>query len=198
MDNISFKSRIILTNTSSYHRAKMRVPAKNFVDYPWTPAQGKVANSVASSGFKDCCGGFITDGEKVVAGHFDPLNPINKTFSNIINFYNKQKNNLGKELQALVIGGKAPCIAGEESYRQFDKLVDYFEKENIPCSILKGGMGERHVCYFSDKDEYVIGADVIDRWDPHERLTAEQAFKRVFNEVKIAPGDELIFQRTWF
>ena len=58
-------------------------------------------------------------------------------------------------------------------------------------------MGEKHICHFADKDEIVIGADVVNKFDPYERISAEDAFKRVFNEIKILPEDELIFQKTW-
>ena len=58
-------------------------------------------------------------------------------------------------------------------------------------------LSKKHICHFADKDEIVIGADVVNKFDPYERISAEDAFKRVFNEIKILPEDELIFQKTW-
>lgn len=200
MNNISFKSRIILTSPNSYKRAAMRIPTKNFINYPWTPAQGVLADSVATSNVFDCEFVGITNGEKILGGHFDPLNKINQTFSNIKNFLDKNIKAMGDKnnLQAVIIGGKAPCIAGEDSYRQINKTRDYLKNTNIPYSIFAGGMGKRDICYSSQKDEFIIGADIVNNFDPNEKISAEEAFKRVFNIVEVSADDEIIFQKTWF
>ena len=200
MDNISFKSRIILTSPSGYKRAAMRIPAKNFINYPWTPAQGVLAESVATSDVFDCEFVGITNGQKILGGHFDPLNKINQAFSNIKNFLDKNIKEMGDKanLQAVIIGGKAPCIAGEDSYKQIKKTQEYLESEKIPYSIFAGGMGKRDICYSSQKDEFIIGADIVNDFDPYKKMSAEEAFKKVFNIVKVSENDEIIFQKTWF
>ncbi len=200
MNNISFKSRIILTSPNGCYRARMQVPAKNIINYPWTPAQGILSESVATSDVFDCEFVGITDGEKILGGHFNPLDKINQTFSNIAKFLDQNIKKMGDRdyLQAVIIGGKAPCIAGEESYKQIENTIDYFEKENIPYSLFKGGMGKRDICYLSHKDEYIIGSDIVAHFDPYEKINTEEAFKRVFDIVKVSPNDELIYQKIWF
>ena len=170
MDNISFKSRIILTTPNGYKRAAMRVPAKDFINYPWTPMHGVLAESVATSDVFDCEFVGITNGQKILGGNFDPLNKINQAFSNIINFLDKNIKEMGDKtnLQAVIIGGKAPCIAGEDSYKQIKKTQEYLESEKIPYSIYAGGMCKRDVCYSSQKDEFIIGADIVNDFDPNE------------------------------
>ena len=101
-------------------------------------------------------------------------------------------------LQAVIIGGKAPCIAGEDSYKQIKKTQEYLESEKIPYSIFAGGMGKRDICYSSQKDEFIIGADIVNDFDPYKKMSAEEAFKKVFNIVKVSENDEIIFQKTWF
>ena len=198
--NVSFKSRIVLTSPSSYQRATMRIPSRNFINFPWTPAQGVLADTVATSGVYDCEFLGITDGEKVLGGHFDPLNKVNQVFSNITNFLNKNIQKMGERsnLQAVIVGGKPPLVAGEESYKQINKTVDFLKREGIPYSLFAGGAGRRDVCYSSSKDEFIIGADIVDKFDSKEHISAEEAFKRVFDIVEVSEEDEIVFKKTWF
>ena len=200
MNNISFKSRIILTSPRIYQKASMQIPAKNFISHPWTPAQGVLSNCVETSKVSDCEFVGITDGERILGGHFDPLNVVNKTFSNIVSFFNKNIKQMGDKsyLQAVIIGGKAPRIAGEESYRQIYNTIDFFKREGIPYSLFMGGIGECDICYFSHKDEYIIGTDAVDKLGLSEDLAAEEAFNKVFDKVEVSSDDEIIFQKTWF
>ena len=198
MNEISFKQRIVLTTKTGYQRARRCIPEKNVINYPWRKEQSVLSESVASPFIKDCAFLGISDGQNVLGLHLNPLDPLNKMFSSITNFIKNKIDVKNPDLEAIVIGGKAPCIAGEDSYKQIDNIVKFLEDENIPYTLLKGGMGERDVCYSSQTDTWVIGTDTVNRLDPYRRGSAMDIFKEIFSEVKVSPKDEIFYQKTWF
>ena len=194
MNNISFGSRIRHCTRNEFNMTVNRFGTKCFADYPWTIKESVFSNNAYTKFIVDCtvCG--ITDGLKVLLIHLCPTNKENFNFSKVVELIKNKFDLNNPDLQAILIGGKPECTQGKESYKLFNIFENFLKECNIQYSKLKGGMGAKDVAYSSEKDEWLIVNDMVERPRMREYKSPQKEIEKAYEEVKIADCDEL----TWF
>lgn len=189
INNISFTSAIRPVTVNQFMNSA-RMSCKS-VDYPWTIRESVLSENAYTTNVMDCtvCG--ITDGSKVLMMHICPTNEMNKNFSKISKFIKDKISQMNPELQAVVIGGKPAYTHGKESYALFDKFTNLLTDLKIPFSKLKGGMGEKHVAYIRNSDEWLVASQMVERPQPYQLKSPEKELNKLFNEVDISELDEV-------
>lgn len=196
MDNISFQSRIRITNCDEFRRFAKKGFAQ--VNYPWSIKETVYSQKARTDGIYDCTALGITDGLKVLLLHICPTVSKNQDFNKletqitekIINMMNLDY------LQGFILGSKKYNINSPRSTELFDMMEGLLKKLHIQYSKFKGGNYNNSIAYDSTKDEWIIGSDFLNTISsPKESLfeTPQKAAKRIFDQVKIADCDEL----TW-
>lgn len=196
MDNISFQSRIRLTNRYEFRNLVNREFEQVF--YPWTMKETVCSKKARTDGIYDCTALGITDGIKVLLFHICPTVIKNQDFNKletqitekIINMMNLDY------LQGFILGSKKYNINSPRSTELFDMIEGLLKKLHIQYSKFKGGNFNNNIAYDSTKDEWIIGSDFLNTISsPKESLfeSPQNAAKRIFDQVKIADCDEL----TW-
>ena len=196
MDNISFQSRIRLTDKTEY----LKYVTREFtsVEYPWTVKQTALAQKARTDGIFDCTALGITDGEKVLLFHICPTNPKNKDFKQIKNqIIQKIKDLMNPEyLQGLILGSKQYNIGSPKSSELFNIIENLFKELHIQYSKFKGGDFTNNLAYNSTKDEWIIGSEFLDILNSSKETVFKNPDKvaaKIFDHVSIANCDEL----TW-
>ena len=191
MDNISFQSRIKITDLSSFNK-EFRIPEKNYVNYPWTKKESRLADSVATTTVYDCTACGLTDGTQALLLHICPTVKENKNFSGIENFIKSKLNLNDSNLQGFILGSKSKNINCPDSPLVFDFFEKFMQKFNIPYSSFRGGNFIHNIAYSSSKDEWVIGSSLLEHVDKKGVFTSpEKACEKIFDKYKIAECDEL-------
>ncbi len=191
MDNISFQSRIKITDITSFNK-EVRFPKKNYVNYPWTKKESVLADNAATTGVFDCTAAGLTDGIRVFLLHLCPTFEENKNFKNIENFIRKKIDLSDSNLQGFILGSKNQNLDSPDSPLVFDFFEKFMQKFNIPYSSFRGGNFIHNIAYSSSKDEWVIGSSLLEHVDKKTVFTSpEKACEKIFDKYKIAECDEL-------
>lgn len=193
MDNISFQSRIRITDRNGFRNIVNRQFA--YVNYPWTLKEGVCAQKARTDAVYDCTVFGVTDGEKVLMEHLCPTVKDNQDFHKIAaSITEKIKTHLNlNDLQGFILGSKPHNINSSKSTPLFDMLEELFIKLNIEYSKFKGGKYTNNVAYDSTKDEWIIGSELLDEIPSKETLfkNPQKAAEKIFDEIKIANCDDL-------
>ena len=123
MDNISFQSRIRLTNRYEFRNLVNREFEQVF--YPWTMKETVCSQKARTDGIYDCTALGITDGIKVLLFHICPTVVKNQDFNKletqitekIINMMNLDY------LQGFILGSKKYNINSPRSTELFDMIL---------------------------------------------------------------------------
>lgn len=194
MDNISFQSRIRLTNRSEFRKLVNREFAQ--VNYPWTIKETAYSQKVRTDGVYDCTVLGINDGLNALLFHICPTRNENKNFKQLETQITEKIINLLNldYLQGFILGSKKNNVNSPRSSELFDMAEGLFKKLHINYSKFKGGTFTHNIAYDSTKDEWLIGSNFLDeKLQEKQRLfkTAQNAIQKIFDEVKIADFDEL-------
>lgn len=195
MDNISFQSRIRLTSLSEYRNLATH-EFKN-VYYPWTIKETACAPKTKTDGVYDCTALGITDGDKSLLFHICPTVKENQNFKKLEEQITQKIVNLLNldYLQGFILGSKPYNINSPKSTPLFDMMEGILKKLHIEYSKFKGGNYTNSIAYDNTNDEWIIGSDLLEYISCKEKLfkTPQKAAEKIFNEVKIADCDKLIW-----
>lgn len=193
MDNISFQSRIKITDITSFNK-EVRLPKKNYVNYPWTKKESVLADNAATTGVFDCTAAGLTDGIRVFLLHLCPTIEENKNFKNIENFIRKKIDLSDSNLQGFILGSKNQNINSPDSPLIFDFFENLMQKFNIPYSAFRGGDAEHNIAYSSLKDEWIVGSSLLENIDKKGVFKSpEKVCEKIFDKFQIADCDEIIW-----
>ena len=187
ISNISFKSSIRPVTLSDFRKETSKIPDKNFVGYPWSVNDSIKAQSSYTKDVADCtvCG--ITDGANVFLMHLSPENEINHSLFILRQIIARNVDLNDKNLQAILIGSK-PTTKSSDIYNKLCELINSF---NIPFSELKFSKSRVNVAYFSNKDEWIVASNDIDKLLKFNNRK-EDVLKNSFNKVEISEFDEIV------
>jgi len=193
MDNVSFQSRIRITDINSFNK-EIRYGKENFVKYPWTKKESVLADKAATTDVYDCTTAGFTDGLRVLLMHICPTKEENLQLESIQKYIKNKLDLTNPELQGFVLGSKNNNIKSPNSPKIFDFFVNFMKENNIQYSEFRGGDFTNNVAYSSLKDEWVIGSDLLNNIDGKTLFkTPKKAAEKIFEQVNIAKCDEL----TW-
>ena len=154
--NISFTSHIKPVPFFEFNSLTRGMSEKSYVPYPWTLNESVLNEDVFTKSVQDCSVYIISNGQKAKMLHICPDCSDAKNFERIAKSIEEDFDMDDENLEAFIIGGKAPYLIGNDSYELFDKFVEFSNKHNIPTTILKGGMGEKSIAYFSQQDTLYV------------------------------------------
>lgn len=194
MDNISFQSRIRITNCDEFRRFAKKGFAQ--VNYPWSIKETVYSQKARTDGIYDCTTLGITDGIKVLLFHICPTNPKNKNFKQVEAQITQKIKELmdTNSLQGFILGGKKYNINSPRSFELFEIMEGVLQKLHIKYSKFKGGDFTNNLAYNSTKDEWIIGSDLLNNiLQSKENLfkTPDKAAAKIFEQIKLADCDEL-------
>ncbi len=189
MAEISFTSRIIPLNQSTFSRITARIPQENAVNYPWTINETVIAPNVYTTGIFDCTSCIFTNGQNAMLLHLTPDNPNNQCFPKILDFIKSHINLNDENLQAMLVGSQNT----KHSQNIYTKIIDLLKQFNIPHSELKTSKNPTSIAYRSDTDEIYVTNEAIDKFYQFNKNTnyPESALKNGFEKVSIAECDEI-------
>jgi HKD family nuclease len=191
MDKISFTSGIRFIDGNNFNRVVSYINPKNAVNFPWTIKESVLAKDAYTTKVLDCTVSGLTNGQQVLLMHICPTLAKNRVFSKIERFILNNIDVRDKNLQGFLLGGKYNNVNSPYSIKLFEKFENFFEKYKIPYSKFKGGPFENNVAYLSSIDEWLISNEIIN--ENIKNLNPMSALKKIFNEVKISPTDNLIW-----
>lgn len=168
---------------------------KNFVALPYTLQESIFAKNAYTTKIQDCTTCGITDGKgNVLLMHLCPSIVQNMDFHKIEQFIKEKFGNKLENIQAILIGSKPEWMSNENSPKLFDNFVKFFESNNIPCSIFKGGKAQNHVAYNGITDEWVIANSENKKSYSWRQKSAIETANNIFDTVKISTKDTI----SWF
>ena len=188
MENISFQSRIRVVGNKTFNKCVKKTKG-NFVDYPWTIADSKLAQDAITTKVYDCSVLGISDGHQVLLMHLCPTISANLNYQAIENYVKSKINLKNPNLQGLILGSKNNNVNSPNSPLLFEYLKSLLEKFKIPYSEFRGGDFTNNVAYRSSKDEWLIGNNLLDIVTKDVFKTPKAFLDRVFDSYKIAKQD---------
>ncbi len=187
MTEISFTSGIQAVTQKAFGEAAVKIGSKNSVNYPWTINESIKAPAAYTKGICDCTMMGLTDGKDILMLHLTPMNESNHHFFSITQYIAQKMDLKNPDLQGILVGSK-PTKRSQDIYNKF---LEFFKKYSIPFSELKIGKDRIDVAYSSQTDSWLVASPKIDRL-MKKGADSKTALEGCFNEVKIAPQDEII------
>lgn len=191
MDKVSFTSKIRLVSLNEYYKTVSGIGKSKSVNYPWTVKQSVLSDDAYTTGVVDCTACGITDGLKVLLNHICPTNSQNFNFSKIKEYISQKIDLKNPDLQGFILGAKLNNNETPFSGELFNMFENFMESHEIPYSKFKGGLFENHCAYLSSKDEWLIGNCLVREQLKDVFKNPMTILKRMFDEVKISPTDEV-------
>lgn len=188
MDSISFTSLIRPVNTKTFSDyVNIKIPKKNFADFPWDIDSSVVGKDVYTNRICDCTSCIITDSETSVIMHLNPQDGSNHCFNNVLMYLRNNIDLKNENLQGLLVGSKDT----KKSLDIYNKFSNLLQQLNIKFSQLQNGKSPTSVAYLKDEDEFLISNNHIDR-ALKKRLSPQSTLNNSFKKVAIADCDEII------
>ena len=186
MSEISFTSSIRGVSSTEFNKLISKCGKQNFVDFPWTIEDTKIAPDVFTKNIADCSACVISNGQNAVMMHLSPENSNNHAFSIVLQKLRNLIDLKDPNLQAILIGSKNT----KKSQDIYTKFKELFEQLNIPYSTLKNSNKPANIAYSSTSDELLVSNIEIDK-KLKKGYTPKDALLSSFENINIANCDTL-------
>lgn len=186
MTEINFTSALHPVGYEEFNKITSKIGKENFVDFPWTIKESKMAKDTYTKDICDCTACLITDGQKSLLIHLNPASNGNHAFYNILMFLRNKLDLKDKNLQAVLIGSKNT----KKSLDVYEKFKQLLTQTGMPFSELKNGKTPTNIAYRSDTDEVYINNQTISNALKKD-LEPKKALLNSFEKILLSDRDEI-------